>query len=241
MILRLLIPHKNQKRFLLSPVYKHFKGIFAQTRNKKGTHWRKPATLHSFFLKQTCLKNESAKLLTLRAHVPTCLACLSAHVLTCLTCLRPRMPCVLMCSGANSLACLRAHVPCVLTCQSALRTYLLTCQCAFRAHILFLACLRANLSCVPSCLRVQTKTSFQWHVFLRFEIKLYMKSAQAGMYREVSRIWMQFPFFANTLFWASDDNLWLKHPANCCNRVAFAAGVQKKPKRCKALKVAKRP
>ena len=103
-----------------------------------------------------------------------------------LTWSRANVPCVLMCSGANSLACLRAHVPCVLTCQSALRTYLLTCQCAFRAHILFLACLRANLSCVISCLRVQTKTSFQWHVFLRFEIKLYMKSAQAGMSLETS-------------------------------------------------------
>ena len=155
------------------------------------------------------------------------------------------VPCVLMCSRANALACLRAHVFCMLTCQSALRTYLLTCQCAFRAHILFLACLRANLSCVISCLRVQTKTSFQWHVFLRFEIKLYMKSAQAGMSLETSTgkylgfecnfRFLQIPYFGRQV------TMWLKHPASSCNRVAFAAGVQKKPKRCKALKVAKRP
>ena len=46
--------------------------------------------------------------------------------------------------------------------------------------------------------------------------------------------------FANALFWALGDNLGLKHPVNSCNRVAFAAKVQKKKlKCCRALKVAK--
>ena len=48
-------------------------------------------------------------------------------------------------------------------------------------------------------------------------------------------------FYANALFWASSDNLGLKHPANSCNRVSYAAGVQAKPKCCRALEVAKWP
>ena len=47
-------------------------------------------------------------------------------------------------------------------------------------------------------------------------------------------------FFTNVLFWVSGYNLGLKHPANSCKQVAFAAGVQKEPKCCRALKVAKR-
>ena len=31
-----MILHRNQKDFLLSPVYKHLKGIFGYARNKKG-------------------------------------------------------------------------------------------------------------------------------------------------------------------------------------------------------------
>ena len=31
--------------------------------------------------------------------------------------------------------------------------------------------------------------------------------------------------FANALFWVSGDNLALKHPANSCKQVTFAAGV----------------
>ena len=42
-------------------------------------------------------------------------------------------------------------------------------------------------------------------------------------------------FFAYAQFWASGDNLCLKRPANSYKRVA--AGVQKKPKHCRALKV----
>ena len=50
-----------------------------------------------------------------------------------------------------------------------------------------------------------------------------------------------FFFFANALFWASGNNLGLKHPANSCNRFSYAAGVQVKPKCCRALEVAKWP
>ena len=50
---------------------------------------------------------------------------------------------------------------------------------------------------------------------------------------------MQLPIFENALFWASGDNLGLKCPANSCKRVVFEAEVQGKPKRCRALKVAK--
>ena len=52
---------------------------------------------------------------------------------------------------------------------------------------------------------------------------------------------MQLQFFVNALFWASGDNLDLKCPANSCKQVAFAAGVQGKPKRSRALKAAKGP
>ena len=37
------------------------------------------------------------------------------------------------------------------------------------------------------------------------------------------------------------DNLGLKCPADFCKQVVFAAGVQKKPKRCRAIKVARGP
>ena len=50
-----------------------------------------------------------------------------------------------------------------------------------------------------------------------------------------------FRFFANALFRASGDNLGLKHPVNPCKQVVFVTGVQKKPKHCRALKVAKGP
>ena len=59
--------------------------------------------------------------------------------------------------------------------------------------------------------------------------------------RVISRIWKELPFFANALFWASGDNLSLKYPASSCKQVAFAAGVQGKPKHRRALKVAKGP
>ena len=49
-----------------------------------------------------------------------------------------------------------------------------------------------------------------------------------------------FWFLRMSYFGASGDNLGLKHPANC-KQVVFAAVVQKKPKRCRALKAAKRP
>ena len=43
---------------------------------------------------------------------------------------------------------------------------------------------------------------------------------------------MQVPLFCK---WASSDNLELKRRANPCKQAAFAAGVQGKPKRCRAL------
>ena len=52
---------------------------------------------------------------------------------------------------------------------------------------------------------------------------------------------MQPLFFANALFWASGHDLGLKQPENSCKQIAFAAGVQKEPKYCRAFKVAKGP
>ena len=52
---------------------------------------------------------------------------------------------------------------------------------------------------------------------------------------------MQLPFFADTLFFMSGDNLGQKHPANSCKQMAFADGVQGKPKHCQVLKAAKGP
>ena len=52
---------------------------------------------------------------------------------------------------------------------------------------------------------------------------------------------MQLLFFVNARCWALGDNLGLKCSANSCKRAAFAAGVQKKPNHCRALKAAKEP
>ena len=35
--LKQLILHRNERSFLLSPLYKHFKGMFVYTRNEKST------------------------------------------------------------------------------------------------------------------------------------------------------------------------------------------------------------
>ena len=59
-------------------------------------------------------KSESAKLRTLRAHVPMCSACFRAHVPTCVACLRAHVPTCLMYLRAQAptcLACLLVHVP----------------------------------------------------------------------------------------------------------------------------------
>ena len=45
--------------------------------------------------------------------------------------------------------------------------------------------------------------------------------------------------FLQITYWAPGDNLGLKRPANSCKLVVFLAGVQGKPKRCRALKVVK--
>ena len=63
----------------------------------------------------------------------------------------------------------------------------------------------------------------------------------AHIFRVVSRIWMSLPFCANALFWALGHNLGLKRPAKSCKQIAFGAGVQKKPRLCRALKGFKRP
>ena len=52
---------------------------------------------------------------------------------------------------------------------------------------------------------------------------------------------MQLWFFANALICVSGENLGLKYPANPCKQVAFAAGVQGRPKRCRVVKIAKGP
>ena len=57
------------------------------------------------YVRKLLLEVESAKFGALRAHVPTC------------------------------LACVHANVACVLTCPRALRAYVLTCQCALRAYV----------------------------------------------------------------------------------------------------------
>ena len=43
----------------------------------------------------------------------------------------------------------------------------------------------------------------------------------------VSKIWMQLLFFAVAIILALGDNLRLKHPANSCKQVVFAAGESK--------------
>ena len=70
---------------------------------------------------------------------------------------------------------------------------------------------------------------------------IFILSKSKDFHKVVSRIWMQLPFFANALFLTSGDSLGLKHVASPCKRIAFAAEVQKKPKRCRAFKVAKGP
>ena len=52
---KLLILYRNQKGFLLSPVYNHLKDILAY----RAPTWRKPTMREQFFSsKQTCLKNK---------------------------------------------------------------------------------------------------------------------------------------------------------------------------------------
>ena len=45
---KLLILNRNQKGFLLSPVYKHLKGIFAYTSNEKTPDEKKQQHVSSF-------------------------------------------------------------------------------------------------------------------------------------------------------------------------------------------------
>ena len=134
---------------------------------------------------------ESAKLGALPAHVPTCLAPFL------LTCSRANVSCVLMCSCANLsyvLSCSRANVSCVFTRSRANLPCVLTLQFSLRADVpTCIVCLRTYVLWLQT-----TKISFQWHVFLRLEIKLYMKSARgAGISLEISylRIRLYIPEF----------------------------------------------
>ena len=87
---------------------------------------------------------------------------------------------------------------------------------------------------------IHVKTYKNWYLHIHKTYGYQIRQVGTSS-RAVSRIWMQLPFFANALFWAPGNNLGLKRPANSCNRVAFATGVQGKPKHCRALKVAKGP
>ena len=54
LILTLLILHRNKKCFLLSPVYKHLKGLFKY----KAPGGRKPERCKQFFFKRNLLNKE---------------------------------------------------------------------------------------------------------------------------------------------------------------------------------------
>ena len=66
---------------------------------------------------------------TLRAHLPTCLACLRGHVATCLSCLCAHVAtcsCMLTCSRTNVhflLSCSHVNMLYVLKCQRVLRVF----------------------------------------------------------------------------------------------------------------------
>ena len=113
----------------------------------------------------------SAKLRTLRTHVPTCLACLCDHMPTCLECSSGHVPTcleylstliayVLICQHVLRayLSCVltfsRANLPCVLTCSRTNVSCMLTCSCA----IVFCGIMwsRVNVPCAPRCSRVIT-------------------------------------------------------------------------------------
>ena len=75
------------------------------------------------------------------------------------------------------------------------------------------------------------------HIIILTSVAMVMIT-QSGLYL---RFECNFCFFTNVLFRALGDNLGLKRPASSCKVVAFAAGVQKKPKCCRGLKVVKGP
>ena len=56
LILKLLILHRNQKRFLLSPVYNQVKGILVYTTDEKGINWTKLTTRKQPFFKTNLFK-----------------------------------------------------------------------------------------------------------------------------------------------------------------------------------------
>ena len=70
-----------------------------------------------------------------------------------------------------------------------------------------------------------------------FTYNLHMPPFKALSFQHLLREFnfVQLLLFINALLWVSDVNLGLKCQANFYKRAAFAAGVQKKPKRCRAL------
>ena len=61
---KLLVLQRNQKGFLLNPVYNHLKGIFAYTSKKKGTRLKKTSNKEAafFFSKKNLFKEWIKKL-----------------------------------------------------------------------------------------------------------------------------------------------------------------------------------
>ena len=79
-------------------------------------------------------------------------------------------------------------------------------------------------------------SSFTLRLFKLF--KLLGKNTYSGLYQGFE---CNFRFLQNALFWAPDDNLGPKDPANSFKQVTFSAGFQGKPKHCRAIKVVKGP
>ena len=113
---------------------------------------------------------ESAKLRTLRAHVPACLACLRAHVPTCLACLRAHVPTCFACLPdhvSTCLACLRAHVSTYLAC---LRAHVPTWLARLVAHVSTYSCAittnnknKFSVICFPNIFVIVLSFFFLWN------------------------------------------------------------------------------
>ena len=97
--------------------------------------------------------NESVKLHTLRAHEPTCLACLCVLVSTCLECLRAYLlTCLAWLYALAYLVCSSANVSCVLTSLRTRVLCMLSCSLAKVPYVLT----PVSMSCMPTCSRAIT-------------------------------------------------------------------------------------
>ena len=80
---------------------------------------------------------------------------------------------------------------------------------------------------------------FVFFVFYRKIFRTDDETILSGLYLVFA---CNFMFFLQMPYFEHQVTIWgLKCPANSCKWVAFAVGVQKKPKHCKALKVARGP